>query len=915
MGLDLRNVRDDLHDGMTNGFQWWGKFVARNPWKVLLGAVIFLFAFMLGNSQLNPEVRSGFLWSPTQQPAFMHWDYVKETFGEDGHNLVIYARAADGGNIFRKEQLKALLKLHNWTTKKASTPELEGGPTTNPLASMLPFLAPRPTGKDFFWEDVCHRHSPKRDCSSDTNFLRLWDYKEKNIKKDDDDDILDRLTTFHQNVVTVESFSGGLKVDEPDKDVEDQEVESAKGVILSYRLEGTDGYSFEFEAAWNAAIDAEVDTDVIDIAHFSPRSFDDETNKVVFGDMPLFMLGMVIILIYLVLTLGPISSAQNSRVLLGIAVMGNLNLALGAGFGLASLAGVAFPPIAPLLPLIVLGVQLDGIIIIVDYLNHEDPADEIEERVGRSFREAGPAILITTCTTVVAFAVGSQVDLPAVTGFCLFAACAFTMSTVGTFTFFLSLLVLDERRLQNGKSSFAPCCLSSQGLPACAPAPLPRTLKKQHSVFKPEHERHGFIQRFIREKYTPALLHPAVSAGTVIAFIIFVILSILGSPQLELGLPQEDVMPDNSYMLKTFEMEQSVFGGTRVAGDLVIRNEEFKDRSVIQRIDEAIQAIEALDYVVFVPDALNWHEQYDNWLKGRSKPLDNRQTRYTEALDEFLDKFGNDEFRERVACVPGPPPAVEATEWGDECSRPEAVRYFLTWRRPESNEGLDHIRIRTEMESKLEEQGLNGFIHSIAFLVDQVDTVIWELVISNMGFACLSIFVIMLFFSPPLIAVWITICVASIYTDLLGVLYMLDIPLNGVSFVCLVMSVGLSVDYCVHIAHTYEHFYREAGKKGLAARKEAVNAAMTKMGTSVLKGGWTTILGIFVIAFTSSVAFRTFFRILVFTVILGAIHGLILLPILLAYASEPLELCFPPKTPSVETSAVTKPTATAEAKI
>ena len=40
--------------------------------------------------------------------------------------------------------------------------------------------------------------------------------------------------------------------------------------------------------------------------------------------------------------------------------------------------------------------------------------------------------------------------------------------------------------------------------------------------------------------------------------------------------------------------------------------------------------------------------------------------------------------------------------------------------------------------------------------------------------------------------------------DLIGVMLIWDIKLNPPAFVCLVMAVGLAVDYCVHIAHGFE---------------------------------------------------------------------------------------------------------------
>ena len=53
------------------------------------------------------------------------------------------------------------------------------------------------------------------------------------------------------------------------------------------------------------------------------------------------------------------------------------------------------------------------------------------------------------------------------------------------------------------------------------------------------------------------------------------------------------------------------------------------------------------------------------------------------------------------------------------------------------------------------------------------------------------------------------------------------------------------------------------------------------MGAPVLKGGFTTFLGTLVLSFTSSLIFRTFFKLLFSTVVLGVLHGLYFAPVAL----------------------------------
>ena len=86
-------------------------------------------------------------------------------------------------------------------------------------------------------------------------------------------------------------------------------------------------------------------------------------------------------------------------------------------------------------------------------------------------------------------------------------------------------------------------------------------------------------------------------------------------------------------------------------------------------------------------------------------------------------------------------------------------------------------------------------------------------------------------------------------------MYFWGINISSVSFITLLMSVGLSVDYCVHIGHAFTHSHGDTPDERLIE-------AVKMMGTSVMKGGFTTFLGTVVLSVAASDAFRIFFKML-----------------------------------------------------
>jgi len=155
------------------------------------------------------------------------------------------------------------------------------------------------------------------------------------------------------------------------------------------------------------------------------------------------------------------------------------------------------------------------------------------------------------------------------------------------------------------------------------------------------------------------------------------------------------------------------------------------------------------------------------------------------------------------------------------------------------------------------------------------DSVMYDFIVSNLGITLVLVFVVMLIFTDNISCFFITGMVLMIDLDLMGIMYFWGVNISSVSFVTLVMSVGLSVDYCVHIGHAFTHSHGDTPDERLIE-------AVKMMGTSVMKGGFTTFLGTVVLSAASSDAFRVFFKMLFSTVTLGVAHGIVVLPVSLA---------------------------------
>ena len=218
---------------------------------------------------------------------------------------------------------------------------------------------------------------------------------------------------------------------------------------------------------------------------------------------------------------------------------------------------------------------------------------------------------------------------------------------------------------------------------------------------------------------------------------------------------------------------------------------------------------------------------------------------------------------------------------------------------------MDEKRDRAHANGEVGEGGGDGgngkdsFLFTVDYLFWEQDAVLFQECLLSLGLAVAGVLCISLLTTGFSLKAMVVIVLSIMLVDLFlfGYLYVLGLRFNAVTVVNLVMAVGLSIDYSLHIAHSALERHTPTNADGAggadgsvsgsaSGREGQVQSALRNVGPAVLAGGLTTFMGILTLAFSTSFIFQMFFKLMLGTVIFGQYVSLILLPILLSFIIE-----------------------------
>jgi len=652
------------------------------------------------------------------------------------------------------------------------------------------------------------------------------------------------------------------------------------------------------------------------------RSLEEELNKSTNTDAKIVVISYIVMFVYASIALGstsmslrslinnPSNALVQSKFTLGMLGIIIVLMSVSGSVGLFSAAGVKVTLIiAEVIPFLVLAVGVDNIFLIVhefERVNVSHPDEEIDDRIAKALGRMGPSILLSASTETIAFAMGAFVGMPAVKNFAAYAAGAVLINALLQVTMFVSVLALNQRRVESLRADCIPCIV----------------VKRANSVSMPGghffgSDEEGMLQRFIRRTYAPALLDKKVKTIVLTVFVTIFAAGLALIPQIKLGLDQRIALPSDSYMIQYFDDLYDYFGSGPpvyfVARDLNMTQRIHQEQTCglfaacdTYSLASILEQESNRPNVSYINSATaSWIDNFFYWLKPSSGCC---------TLDDGSPCLSEDEWSLNMKRLPEGARFVDLAEkWlaaptNEECPNGGAAAYSTAVLIDANNTNIPASHWRT-FHTPLQSQDdlINSYSaarriaddisarHKIDIFPYSKHYVFFDQYrsIIHLTATLLSVAVAVIFILSSVLlgslatGLVIALTTIMILVDILGVMAIFNVSLNALSLVNLVICVGISVEFCAHISRAFMFPSRtvmERVRSRFRGKDMRAWTALVNVGGSVFSGITVTkFLGVFVLAFTRSKVFEVYyFRIWLGLVVLASSHALIFLPVALS---------------------------------
>lgn len=384
----------------------------------------------------------------------------------------------------------------------------------------------------------------------------------------------------------------------------------------------------------------------------------------------------------------------------------------------------------------------------------------------------------------------------------------------------------------------------------------------------PIDNKENMMMKFFRDKLGVFLCKKKVKFAIIMAFLVYLGFGLWGCTKVKEGLERFKMARYDSYSLDYYELEDRYFRKYPYRIQVVINETlDYSDPKVQDQVEELIHNLENNRLMAGPRFTESWLRIYHRFMKDQRTQVFlqgfnmSKKEDFYRGIHQVFFRLSQNYFTQDI-------------KFNDDYSEITATRFVL------QTENIMDANDEKNMLLELRAIAANSTLQVVVFnqlfvLFDQF-LLIKETSIQAVGVATAVMMLISFIFIPiPSCALWVAFSIFSIEIGVVGYMSWWNVNLDAISMINLILCIGFSVDYSAHI--TYAYISSEQKDPDIRMRN-----ALHSLGLPIAQGSVSTLLGIVVLNAAPSYIFTVFFKTVFLVILFAAVHGLLLLPVLLS---------------------------------
>lgn len=376
------------------------------------------------------------------------------------------------------------------------------------------------------------------------------------------------------------------------------------------------------------------------------------------------------------------------------------------------------------------------------------------------------------------------------------------------------------------------------------------------------------MMKFFRDKLGVFLSRTPVKCAVIVMFLIYLSIGLYGCTKVKEGLERFKMARYDSYSLDYYDLEDKYFRKYPYRIQVVINKTlNYADPKVQEEVETLIHRLENNRLMAGPNFTESWLRIYHRFMKDSRTQVFlqgfnmSKKEDFYKGIHQVFFRLSQNYFTQDI-------------KFNDDYSEITATRFVLQTKN--IMDANDEKNMLLELRAIAENSTLPVVVFNQLFVLFDQFLLIRDTSIQAVGVATAVMMVISFIFIPiPSCALWVAFSIFSIEIGVVGYMSLWNVNLDAISMINLILCIGFSVDYSAHI--TYAYISSEHKDRDMRMRN-----ALHSLGLPIAQGSVSTLIGIVVLNAAPSYIFTVFFKTVFLVILFAAIHGLLLLPVLLS---------------------------------